>query len=321
MSYQQVADGQVSPEVPINENMAALGQAFLWSHDVTADSGLVVGFSGGALNGNTVTDATLTATDNATNYVVVNRSTRALSVSTGTTAWADTATYGRIARLVFNSGVLAFHDERYSVGGIFDHSASVAAAVASVNGQAGAVSLDAADLPIVDLGGYFSGTEIEAALQEVGASLAGLGSAANLSVDIDGTLAANSDTRVPSQKAVKTYLDTKAQPYDLLMFVPGTLTGSQVLTRIVVARAVTLPANLSGSYASAITAATGATSLSLRRNGISIGSIEFAAGANTATFSFAAAVTVAAGDFLSLHNQTTADPTLANVSVTLVATR
>jgi hypothetical protein len=126
MSYQQVADGQVSPEVPINENMAALGQAFLWSHDVTADSGLVVGFSGGVFNASPVADTTLTATDNATNYVVAHRSTLALSVATSTTNWTNTATYGRVARLIFASGVLTFHDERHSAGGIFDHASGSA---------------------------------------------------------------------------------------------------------------------------------------------------------------------------------------------------
>jgi hypothetical protein len=37
--------------------------------------------------------------------------------------------------------------------------------------------------------------------------LAGLGSGSTATLDTDGTLAANSDTRVPSQKAVKTYVD------------------------------------------------------------------------------------------------------------------
>jgi hypothetical protein len=35
----------------------------------------------------------------------------------------------------------------------------------------------------------------------------GLGSAAVVALDTDGTLAANSDTNVPSQKAIKTYAD------------------------------------------------------------------------------------------------------------------
>ena len=139
-NYQEVADGQVSPEVPINENNASLGQAFLWAHDPTSDTGLVVGFFGGTYDANTVAAATITATDNATNYVVANRSTRALSTSTSTTNWNNTTTYGRVARAVFASGVLTFHDERNSTGGIFDHAAA-AGGVSSVNGATGAVDI------------------------------------------------------------------------------------------------------------------------------------------------------------------------------------
>lgn len=36
-----------------------------------------------------------------------------------------------------------------------------------------------------------------------------LGTAAGLAVDTDGTLAADSDTRLPSQKAVRTYTDAR----------------------------------------------------------------------------------------------------------------
>ncbi len=41
--------------------------------------------------------------------------------------------------------------------------------------------------------------------------LAELGLALTADLDTDGTLAANSDTKYPSQKAVKTYADTKSK--------------------------------------------------------------------------------------------------------------
>ncbi len=112
-----------------------------------------------------------------------------------------------------------------------------------------------------------------------------------------------------------------AQPYDLLMFFPGTPTGNQVMGRLIVPRAATLPAGLSGSYGSSITAATGATTLTLAKNGSSIGTVNFAAGASTATLTFSSAVSFAAGNVLTLTNQSTPDATLANVSVSLVGTR
>ena len=171
-NYQEVADGQVSPEVPINENNASLGQAFLWAHDPTSDTGLVVGFFGGTYDANTVAAATITATDNATNYVVANRSTRALSTSTSTTNWNNTTTYGRVARAVFASGVLTFHDERNSTGGVFDHAAAGTSGVTSVNGETGVVTITAGDITIADSDSAFAGASVEEALEQLaGASI------------------------------------------------------------------------------------------------------------------------------------------------------
>lgn len=140
MSYQQVVDGQVNPEVPINENNAALGQGFVFSHDVTADSGLVVGINGGDFDANTVADTTITGTNNTTNYIVAHRTTRAVSTSTATTNWNVTTTYGRVGRAVFASGVLTYHDERHSTGGIFDHAAGGGFGTGDVVGPGSAVS-------------------------------------------------------------------------------------------------------------------------------------------------------------------------------------
>ena len=110
-------------------------------------------------------------------------------------------------------------------------------------------------------------------------------------------------------------------PYDMLMFCPGAPANSADMSRLVMTRAVTLPASLTGSYASADTAATAATTLTITRNGTSIGSVNFAAASASGTFTFSSAVTTAAGDVLKLVNQATADTTLANISVSLVGTR
>lgn len=110
-------------------------------------------------------------------------------------------------------------------------------------------------------------------------------------------------------------------PYDVLMFFPGVPTNAQLMGRVIVPRAVTFPASLTGSYASATVAATGATTLTLARNGTTIGTVNFAAGAIAGTFTFSSAVTTAAGDVLTLTNQATADATLANISVSLVGAR
>lgn len=171
MSYQEVEDGQISPEVPINENMAALGQAFVFSHDVTADTGLVVGINGGTFDENAVADTTVTCTDDDTNYIVAHRTTRAVSTATATTNWNNTITYGRVGRAVFADGVLTWHDERFSVGGILDHAA------------AGVGSVAASAVTVADAGTYFTGTDAEAVLQEIGATLATLSGTADVDTD------------------------------------------------------------------------------------------------------------------------------------------
>lgn len=82
---------------------------------------------------------------------------------------------------------------------------TVANLLAGVSG-----STDAADVSIADAGNHFTATDVEAALAEIITDLgsyvqtSAVGTAAALAVDTDGTLAANSDTRLPSQKAVKT---------------------------------------------------------------------------------------------------------------------
>lgn len=359
MSYQEVVDGQISPEVPINENMAALGQAFVFSHDVTADTGLVVGINGGTFDASTVADTTVTCIDDATNYVVAHRTTRAVSTATASTNWDDTATYGRIGRAVFADGVLTWHDERLSEGGIFDHAAA-AGGVTSVNGESGAVTLDASDIGIADTGGYFTGTDAEAALQELGAALGAVGSGDvvgpasatnNHLVVFDGTTGklvkdggaaptgtnTGDQTNITGNAGTATALQTArtiggvqfdgsaniSQPFDMLGFYPGLPTASAILLRVPAARAVEFMANFAGSYGTAGAAATASTAFDIQKNGVSIGTATFALGATTATFTSAAgaAQSLAAGNVLSVIAPATPDATLADVGFVFAGTR
>jgi hypothetical protein len=116
-------------------------------------------------------------------------------------------------------------------------------------------------------------------------------------------------------------------------FVGGVLAASQLLGLHKVSKAITIPANF-GSYsghasqAGATANATGSTVLTVARavaaspNTFSaIGTITIASGGITPTFatSGGTAVNVAQGDVLRLTGPSTADATLANVYVTLVA--
>jgi hypothetical protein len=114
-------------------------------------------------------------------------------------------------------------------------------------------------------------------------------------------------------------------------FVAGTLASSQLLGLHRFARAVIFPANFASysgyaSAAGATAAATASTVLSVDRalaaspNSFSqIGTITFAAGTINATFATSGAVSCAQGDVLRILGPATADLTLANVYITLVA--
>jgi hypothetical protein len=154
---QQLADSQSSPEVILNENAETLGAWALFGlHQPSTPSGLTLGLYGGRWNNNTIGTAygdtetlhvTLALTDATTNYVVANRSTGALSASTATTNWDDTATYGRVRKVATASGAMTDHEDwRNQPGGIFDFSSTATGAVVSVNGMDGVVVLDAADV-------------------------------------------------------------------------------------------------------------------------------------------------------------------------------
>ena len=109
--------------------------------------------------------------------------------------------------------------------------------------------------------------------------------------------------------------------YDLGLTWAGTLPASQVLLRYPFPRAVDFPAGLTGSRGVAAVAATATTTLDLRKNGTSVGSVQYAAGATTATLTMASATSFAAGDVLTVHAPASVDATLADIGLSLAGTR
>lgn len=112
-------------------------------------------------------------------------------------------------------------------------------------------------------------------------------------------------------------------PYDVTFGYSGAPAANAEL-RFLVARAFTLysVANLPSGVAhqcKAVTAATASTTLTIRKNGSSIGTMVFAASGTVATFTVASNVTFASGDVLSIIAPATPDTTLANVDITLAA--
>jgi hypothetical protein len=171
------------PDV-VNENFDALPNT-VYAYNYATSTGLTWGYFGGRWGGNAVAAGTLALTNAADNYVVANRSTGAISTSTATTNWNATSTYARIYKLTAaGSVVTVVEDHRAGLYGA--HGIAVApGAVGDVVGPASATDNDIA---------RYDGT--------TGKLLK-----AGLSYDTDTTLAANSNTRVPTQAAVKAYAD------------------------------------------------------------------------------------------------------------------
>ena len=123
----------------------------------------------------------------------------------------------------------------------------------------------------------------------------------------------------------KAYVDSKVGgttglPYDLAFSILGVPLNSAIILRFVAVRAFTIAANFTGSVAKCAAAPTATTTLTIKKNGTSIGTVSFAGAATSGTFSTQAASTFASGDILTVENQATADTTWGNAEITLAAT-
>lgn len=125
MSMQQLAEAQTNAEIPVNRNFQTLEHQSVYGQRQSAHSGLTYGYYGGRWGGFSVADGTLTLTNTADNYVVVLRSSGAISVSTSTTNWNDTTNYARVYKLTTAGGVVtATEDHRAGPNGVHGSSGS-----------------------------------------------------------------------------------------------------------------------------------------------------------------------------------------------------
>jgi hypothetical protein len=116
---------------------------------------------------------------------------------------------------------------------------------------------------------------------------------------------------------VQAVLEELALP-TLLIFAAGTFVANEVLWAQKFTKGWKLPTSLTGSYATLLTAATGSTTFTLKKNGTSIGTIVFAASGTVATFTFASPIAFVAGDVLTLTAPGTPDGTAAGLHVSLL---
>lgn len=120
MPLQQLSASQVNPEVIINENFEVLDHVGVFGKEHATSTGLTWGYNGGRWGGTAITAGSVTLTNAATNYVVMLRSSGAVSVSTATTNWNNTALYARLYKLTTaGSVVTATEDHRAGPFGPF----------------------------------------------------------------------------------------------------------------------------------------------------------------------------------------------------------
>lgn len=113
-------------------------------------------------------------------------------------------------------------------------------------------------------------------------------------------------------------------PYDISGGVAGTMTANQVVLQYVAVRACQFPPNnlsplnsFTGSRGGALTAFTSANTFNIQKNGTTVGTMHFNAGASSASFTGGSLVSLAAGDLLSVIAPSGVDATGANLFFTL----
>jgi hypothetical protein len=150
-TLEQLSADQVSKEIVVNENTQTLSHVGIFGKRSRATSGLTWGYYGGLWRSAAIANGTVTLAADQANYVVVHRSTGAVSVSTSTTAWNDTNTYARLYKITTGSA---------TVTGAEDHRAGWLFAPE-------AADVEAADVAISDAAGDFDADNVEGALAEL----------------------------------------------------------------------------------------------------------------------------------------------------------
>lgn len=126
MTAPRVPGGNPADPFPIvNEALDILAHQEVYGVDPDTTTGLTWGYLGGRWGGFVVTTGTLSLTDNAENYIVVERSTGAITVATTTTNWNNQTTYARAFHLTTLSGVVTdIRDYRGGPGGVHGQAAA-----------------------------------------------------------------------------------------------------------------------------------------------------------------------------------------------------
>lgn len=332
-----IATNQSNKEAVVNALLDAASPGMLWGRHASACSGLTWGYYGGQYGTHAIANGTVTLTASTTNYVYADGTTGAVAVNTTGTPAGAIPLYTVVTG---TTTVSSYTDTRsyqpQSQGSSFGNQTANYVFAGPASGAAAVPAfrlLVPADLPIF----VASGAGHQAgAVPDPGSTS---GTTRYLREDASWqvpTLSGLSDASVSEGAGIDGYALTWSQssgkwvatkPFyvDLISYFPGPPSASAVMMQAVTAHPTTFPIGLSGSYGYCGTAPAGSVSCTVKRisggSTTTIGSVNFAAGATSATFSFTSAVTTSAGDVIQVFAPSTADSTFANVSLALVGTR
>jgi hypothetical protein len=116
-------------------------------------------------------------------------------------------------------------------------------------------------------------------------------------------------------------LDTAAGLYALGLTYDGSPGTGEVILRHPAPIAFNLPISLTNSQFYAATAANATATFTLKKNGASIGTIQFATGATSGTATFSTGVAFAVSDKLTMEAPSPADSTLADLGFSIKGTK
>lgn len=111
------------------------------------------------------------------------------------------------------------------------------------------------------------------------------------------------------------------KPYIVVLYIPGMVINDFVYPQHIFTHTVTIPSGFSLSRCKSRYIASNPFIFSIRKNGIEVGTVTFAANTSNGVFASTSAVTFNAGDVIEIKSQAISDPSLYDVSFSIYGTR
>jgi hypothetical protein len=328
--FLQAINASASPEVQMNENAVTLEAFSVYGKNPATTSGLTWGYYGGRWGGVAVASGTLaltgTGSPSVTNYIVVSKSTGAISISTSATNWNDAANYARAYKVVCG-GDLVETVEDHRVGDYGVHGGGASTAYADFVGDVGSPGGGVHGLVPAPAAGdataakYLSADGTWAILPALSGRLDAAFSSTQGAILYRGASAWLALAPSTAERILKTN-GTGANPawIDDVRIIPFSSLAAPTASEELISGAgfittvdLEIPASLTGSSVKAGVAATAQTDFLLQDDGATVATIRFAASGTTASFVSVSAGTIAAGSVIKVVSPASPDATLAEI--------